>query len=79
MSINYLGNLEQSIDFTITNIPDAYNLQSNDETYGYMVMDTVDAGMIDKHGNWLSSQTNLATSIHDTFQKDHSVLDILLR
>lgn len=42
-------------------------------------MDTADAGMIDKHGNWLGSQTILATSIHDTFQKTSSVLDIIIR
>lgn len=44
-----------------------------------MVMDTGDTGMIDKHGNWLGSQTILATSIHDTFQKKSSVLDIIIR
>jgi hypothetical protein len=54
-------------------------LQGADETYGYMVMDTADAGMIDKHGNWLGSQTILATSIHDTFQKNPSILDIIVR
>lgn len=79
MSISTLENLEHQINFTITNIPDAYSLQNNDETYGYMVMDTADAGMTDKHGNWLNSQTVLATSIHDTFQKNPSVLDILIR
>jgi len=42
-------------------------------------MDTTNAGMIDKHGNWLGSQTILATSIHDTFQKTPSVIDILIR
>lgn len=42
-------------------------------------MDTADAGMVDKHGNWLSSQTTLATSIHDTFQKTPSILDIVIR
>lgn len=79
LSINYLGNLEHSINLTITNIPDAYSLQGNDESYGYMVMDTVDAGVIDKHGSWLSSQTALATSIHNTFQKNPSMLDIIIR
>lgn len=42
-------------------------------------MDAVDAGMIDKHGSWLSSQTALATSIHNTFQKNTSILDIIIR
>ncbi|XP_022170503.1 Hermansky-Pudlak syndrome 4 protein homolog [Myzus persicae] len=79
LSFNNLGDLEHSINNTITNVPDAYNLQGTDETYGYMVMDTTNAGMIDKHGNWLSSQTTLATSIHDTFQKKPSVLDIIIR
>lgn len=60
-------------------MPDAYSLQGTDETYGYMVMDTADAGMVDKHGNWLGSQTILATSIHDTFQNTSSVLDIIIR
>lgn len=71
--------MEHSIDFTITNVPDAYSLQGNDESYGYMIMDTVDAGMIDKHGSWLSSQTALATSIHNTFQNNTSILDIIIR
>lgn len=44
-----------------------------------MVMDTDNAGMIDKHGNWLSSQTSLATSIHDAFNKNPSILDIIIR
>lgn len=44
-----------------------------------MVMDITDAGMIDKHGNWLGSQTILATSIHDTFKKSPSVVDIIIR
>ncbi|XP_025206384.1 Hermansky-Pudlak syndrome 4 protein homolog [Melanaphis sacchari] len=79
LSFNNLGDLEHSINNTITNVPDAYNLQGTDETYGYMVMDTTNAGMIDKHGNWLGSQTILATSIHDTFQKKPSVLDIIIR
>lgn len=42
-------------------------------------MDTADAGLIDKHGNWLGSQTILATSIHDTFQKNTSVFDVIIR
>lgn len=79
LSINYLGNLDHSIHFTITNVPDAYSLQGNDDNYGYMVMDTTDAGMVDKHGHWLNSQTVLATSIHDTFQNNSSVLDIMIR
>lgn len=60
-------------------MPDAYSLQGTDDSYGYMVMDIADAGMIDKHGNWLGSQTILATSIHDAFKKKPSVVDIIIR
>jgi len=42
-------------------------------------MDINDAGMIDKHGNWLGSQTILATSIHDVFKKNSSIVDIIIR
>lgn len=42
-------------------------------------MDTADAGVTDKHGNWLGSQTVLATSIHDTFQKNPPILDLIIR
>lgn len=79
MSLVSLGDLERSLNNIMSNIPDTYNLQRPDENYGFMVMDTKEAGLIDKHGSWIASQTQLATTIHESFQKDSPIMDIIIR